>query len=141
MSRGSKSTRPAKRPLTRSEIMSRVGKADTEPEMRLRRALWARGYRYRLRLRLPGTPDLVFPSGKVAVFVDGCFWHGCPVHYRTPGTNAAFWDAKIRRNQERDRRADRELRATGWVVVRLWSHQIKEDPEGALEVVAEALGN
>ena len=109
--------------------------------MRLRRALWARGYRYRLRLRLPGTPDLVFPSGKVAVFVDGCFWHGCPVHYRTPGTNAAFWDAKIRRNQERDRRADRELRATGWVVVRLWSHQIKEDPEGALEVVAEALGN
>lgn len=116
---------------------------DTTPELRLRSALHGRGLRYRCDLRidlheLRVRPDVVFTRRKIAVFVDGCYWHGCPEHGATPQSNREYWLAKIARNQERDRRADHALRGAGWTVVRVWEH---DDPEMAAErVVAAAAG-
>ncbi|WP_433490601.1 very short patch repair endonuclease [Nocardia grenadensis] len=113
----------------RSRNMRANRRADTKPELALRRALHAQGYRYRkdLLLRLDGgvrvRPDVVFTSRKVAVFVDGCFWHVCPQHGRQPTTNDWYWAPKLRRNVERDRLADQALRAAGWVVIRVWEHE------------------
>ncbi len=118
--------------LTKSEQMARVRSKDTEPEQALRRALWAAGLRYRLRLKLPGTPDIVFPRAKVAVFIDGCFWHGCPVHYTRPATNSAFWSRKLGVNQERDRRVDRDLAEMGWTAVRVWEHEVASELDGVI---------
>src|SRR4051794_23694621 len=104
---------------------------DTAPEVALRSALHARGWRFRVDLPLRtrearSRPDIVFTRRGVAVFVDGCFWHGCPEHGVKPKANAAFWREKIHANRARDRRNDSDLRAAGWTVVRVWEH---EDPE------------
>jgi DNA mismatch endonuclease (patch repair protein) len=102
---------------------------DTKPELALRRALHGRGYRYRKDYRLDlagGTrvrPDIAFTARKVAVFVDGCFWHGCPQHGSRPAVNVWYWEPKLRRNAERDRAADAALAAAGWAVVRVWEHE------------------
>ena len=120
--------------------MSRQATRDTAPEMRLRRRLHALGLRYRVHLRpLPGvrrTTDIVFTRAKVAVFVDGCFWHSCPEHRTAPAANEAWWAAKLARNVERDLDTDRRLTAAGWLVVRVWEH---EDPAQAGARVAEAV--
>ena len=113
----------------RSETMRRVKSRDTSCEFALRRALHARGLRYSLRRRLPGSPDIVFTRARVAVFVDGCFWHGCPQHCRRPTGNAAYWRAKIARNMERDRRVAAELETLGWRVVRVWEHEVRKGAE------------
>jgi DNA mismatch endonuclease (patch repair protein) len=107
--------------------MARVRNRDTEPETALRRALWHLGLRFRVRSNLPGTPDLVFVGAKIAVFVDGCFWHGCPNHYTEPVRNAEFWRSKLLRNLERDRRVNEELDRLGWLVVRIWEHELTQD--------------
>ena len=110
----------------RSEIMRKVKGADTSPEIRLRKELWregARGWRLRSK-KLPGKPDLVFSKAGVAVFVDGCFWHGCPTCYRRPKTNRSYWDEKLKRNMKRDRRIAKELRSLGYRVIRVWEHEI-----------------
>lgn len=130
---------PRGRKLTKSEQMARVKRSETAPELALRRALWRRGLRYRLRPPLPGTPDLVFTSERVAVFVDGCFWHGCPEHYTSPRTNAEFWLAKIGTNRSRDARVDEELRRLGWRPVRIWEHAIERDVDKAVRVVIHEL--
>jgi len=100
---------------------------DTRPEMALRSAVHALGLRYRVGVRpLPGlrrTADLVFPRARVAVFLDGCFWHGCPEHCRPASRNAAFWEAKIAGNAARDADTDARLREAGWHVVRVWEHE------------------
>ncbi|ARL24953.1 very short patch repair endonuclease [Burkholderia pseudomallei] len=116
-----------KRKLTKSQQMARVRSRDTAPELALRRALWHQGLRYRLTLKLPGTPDLCFVSQRVAIFVDGCFWHRCPQHFCPPVHNAEFWAQKVTKNVERDRRVDAALSAAGWTVVRIWEHQVKSD--------------
>lgn len=102
-------------------------RADTKPETALRSALHARGYRYRkdFRLDLPlrrVRPDIAFTSRRVAVFVDGCFWHACPEHGSAPKSNEWYWSPKLARNVERDRAADAALEHAGWTVVRLWEH-------------------
>jgi DNA mismatch endonuclease (patch repair protein) len=102
--------------------MARVRSRNTDPERTLRRALWAAGLRYRVGFRLPGTPDVTFLGARVAVFVDGCFWHGCPEHYTAPVLNADFWRKKLARNRERDERVDMDLRALGWRSIRVWEH-------------------
>ena len=113
-------------PEKRSRIMSAVRAADTSPEMVVRRALHALGYRFRLHRRdLPGTPDIVLPRHRTAVFVHGCFWHhhqGCPKS-RLPTTNTEFWQRKIADNVRRDRRRARQLRAMGWRVLTVWECQ------------------
>lgn len=117
----------------RSFCMSRIRGRDTKAELALRKAAFALGLRYRLRSKLPGHPDLVFPGAKVAVFVDGCFWHQCPRHATYPRNNAAFWAAKISRNVERDRQVDELLKAAGWMVFRVWEHEVDNEPAAVAE--------
>ena len=113
-------------------------KRDTRPELALRSALHRLGVRYRVhRQAFSGadcTADVVFASVHIAVFVDGCFWHGCPEHGVRPRTNRDYWDAKIARNVARDRRNDEALDAAGWTVVRVWEH---EKPEEAAERISQ----
>lgn len=111
--------------MSRSEQMSRIRGTNTKPEVVLRSALWQAGLRYRLGIAVAGIrPDLVFPKQRVAVFVDGCFWHGCPLHYTRPRASAAFWEAKLRSNVERDARQTNLLESHGWRVVRVWEHEV-----------------
>ncbi|MBR8056241.1 very short patch repair endonuclease [Burkholderia dolosa] len=112
-------------------LMSRVRQHGTAPELLLRRALRNAGLHYRLKLSrpLPGRPDIIFAAHKLVVFVDGCFWHGCPIHGSKPKNNEEFWKNKLRRNQERDRAVDAELQANGWTVMRVWEHQTKRPEE------------
>lgn len=107
--------------------MSSIRGKDTKPEMRLRRALHAEGLRYRVHGKLPGRPDIVFASARLAVFLDGCWWHGCPQHFRMPESNTDFWRAKFDRNMERDRQVTAKLRAAGWSVIRVWEHEVNGD--------------
>lgn len=120
--------------------MSRQRSRDTEAEWSLRRILHARGLRYRVDAVLPGLPrrraDILFPRQKVAVFVDGCFWHGCPVHKTFPKSNAAWWAKKLARNVERDRETDAHLADLGWEVLRIWEH---DDPDRAADRVEAAV--
>lgn len=107
--------------------MSRQRTRDTEPELLLRRELHRRGLRYRVDAALPGMPrrraDILFTRAKVAVFVDGCFWHGCPTHKSTPVNNHAWWVDKLARNIERDGQTDANLRSLGWLAIRVWEHE------------------
>lgn len=100
---------------------------DTQPELRIRSALHRRGWRYRVNIRplqdVRRTADLVFPGRKVAVFVDGCFWHGCPEHYRPSSAHSEFWRAKLAANLERDDDTNARLREAGWTVIRIWEHE------------------
>jgi DNA mismatch endonuclease, patch repair protein len=112
----------------RSEIMRSVRNRDTAPEIRLRRALWKAGLRYRTRTRIEGAqPDITFLGKRVAVFVDGCFWHGCPRHYTNPVENAAFWRAKIEKNRTRDARNNEALENRGWTVLRFWECEVEKE--------------
>jgi len=121
-----------------------MGKAnrgrDTGPELRLRSALHRRGLRFRVNRRvtdsLRGSVDIVFRTARVAVFVDGCFWHKCPSHGTVPKANQDWWTEKLAGNVARDRRTDAALAAEGWTVVRVWEH---EDPEAAADRVAAVL--
>jgi DNA mismatch endonuclease, patch repair protein len=119
--------------------MVRQRRRDTRPELAIRRLLHAQGLRYRVDAPLPGMrrrADLVFGSARVAVFVDGCFWHGCPEHGTQPKRNAAWWATKIAANAERDRDTDRRLAADGWTAMRVWEH---ECPEVAAARITEAI--
>lgn len=126
--------------LTRSENMARIRGRDTAPELALRRALWARGLRYRVDFRTPGgRADIAVPAKTLAVFIDGCFWHGCPEHYVHPRSHRLFWDHKLRENVERDQRQTRRLLDEGWTVIRLWEHEVQEDPVAGAALIALAL--
>lgn len=127
-------------PETRSRVMSRIRSKDTKPELLLRRALFAAGHRgWRCHAKaVPGKPDLAFTRRKVAVFVDGRFWHGHP-DYFTPGKSGAYWDAKIARTQERDRAANEQLAAAGWTVLRFWDFEIEQELPRCVEEVTATL--
>ena len=126
-------------PEQRRRCMSRIRGRDTGPELRLRRALWARGLRYRVSYKLPGRPDIAFVGSRVAVFVDGCFWHGCPEHGVRPKTNTAFWDNKLEENRVRDVRVAEELENQKWKVIRFWEHQIMDDLDTVVDAVLKAI--
>lgn len=115
--------------------MSRIRGRDTKPEVLLRKALWETGLRYRLNYKLTGKPDLVFVGKRIAVFVDGCFWHGCPDHCQAPATNKRFWKEKLARNKTRDKDVNEALSAQGWSVLRFWEHDIKENLESCVKRV------
>jgi DNA mismatch endonuclease (patch repair protein) len=113
----------------------------TLPELTLRTALHRRGLRFRKDFKITGDgfavrADVVFPRRRLAVFVDGCYWHGCPEHFRMPSRNADYWAAKIARNEARDRRVTDSLAGAGWLVLRVWEH---EPVEQAADRVAEAV--
>lgn len=125
---------------SRRRIMQANRSRDTTPELALRRLLHAQGFRYRVAASpLKGvrrTADLVFGPARVAVFVDGCFWHRCPDHGTLPKTNSNYWKPKFERNVERDRETDALLAASGWISVRVWEH---EDPKRAADRVVRIL--
>ena len=121
--------------------MRKNGRRDTAPEIAVRSQLHARGLRFRkdMPVRVPGRvvrPDIVFSRARVAVFVDGCFWHCCPIHGNVPTKNRDYWVPKLARNQMRDRAVDEALRAAGWTVVRAWEH---EDPTGIAAKVEKTI--
>lgn len=124
-------------PKQRRRCMSSIRGRDTKPELILRKALWAQGLRYRLNNRLPGRPDIIFPGKKLAIFVDGCFWHRCPLHFQAPEANSLFWAEKIGRNVDRDREVDQRLRAQGWQVLRVWEHEIHESVAACVTRITE----
>ena len=94
--------------------------------------LWKRGLRYRIKSKLPGKPDILFPSCKLAIFVDGCFWHNCPIHGEIPKTNTSFWKKKIERNVERDKEVNALLQSQGWSVLRVWEHVINDSLDSVI---------
>lgn len=110
--------------------MSTLARRDTAPEITLRQELHRRGLRYRLQVKVPGnrrrTIDIAFSRQRVAVFVDGCFWHGCPKHATSPKSNSDWWRWKITGNQARDADTTALLERAGWTVVRVWEHEIFE---------------
>lgn len=119
--------------------MAAVRNKNTDIEMTLRRALWAEGLRYRLNSNLPGRPDIVFPGKKVAVFCDGCFWHGCPTCAEVPKTNRRFWSDKIGGNRLRDLQVTEELEDRGWEVLRYWGCEIQTNLPVIVNEVRTAL--
>ncbi|MCM2575864.1 very short patch repair endonuclease [Streptomyces meridianus] len=118
--------------------MSRQVSRDTSPELAVRRLLHASGQRYRLHRPVPGHPrrtiDIAFPGLKIAVFLDGCFWHGCPEHATQPKANAQWWRVKLDRNIARDAETSKSLTEAGWTVLRFWEH---EDPADVAARIAE----
>lgn len=121
-------------------VMQANKSRDTKPEKALRSAVHALGLRYRVAAKplagLRRTADLVFPAARVAVFLDGCFWHGCPQHHTVAAANAKFWADKVEGNRTRDRDTDQRLAEAGWVSVRVWEH---EDPSEAARRVREVV--
>ncbi|QOV46874.1 very short patch repair endonuclease [Streptomyces chromofuscus] len=111
--------------------MSRQLSRDTAPEVAVRRLLHASGLRYRVNVPVPGMPrrtiDIVFPKAKIAIFLDGCFWHGCPQHATHPKANSEWWRVKLDKNMARDIETTKHLTSEGWTVLRFWEHESVED--------------
>jgi DNA mismatch endonuclease (patch repair protein) len=124
----------------RSYAMSRIRRRDTLPELMLRRAVWAAGLRgYRIdRRTLPGRPDVSWSSKRVAVFVDGAFWHGHSSAFK-PGKSGPYWDKKIRRNMERDQESNVALEGMGWIVIRLWDFEVRKELEACVRRIETAV--
>lgn len=123
----------------RSEVMARIGGGNTSPEQAFRAALRKAGINYSSATRLLGRPDVVLRSSRTAIFVHGCFWHGCPDHYRAPSSRVSYWSRKLQINLARDRRVTRQLRREGWSVLVVWECRIKRDPDKAAERIRKYL--
>jgi DNA mismatch endonuclease Vsr len=126
----------------RSRIMSAIrSKSNKTTEVALARVLRNAGLTgWRRHLSLPGTPDFAFPKERIAIFVDGCFWHGCSRCYRAPKSNPEFWASKVAGNRARDARVARKLRRAGWSVCRIWEHSLIKSPDVAARKIARMLG-
>lgn len=119
-------------PTQRSALMSRIRGRDTKPEIALRSALRRSGVRFRSHLRIGGVEvDVAVPELRLALFVHGCFWHGCPQHYSAPASNREYWREKLEGNLARDRKQAEAVRAAGWTPVVVWEHSLKADSAGA----------
>ena len=109
----------------RSKIMAAIRSKNTKPELALRKALWSKGLRYRVHYGKEKI-DIAFPSKKLAIFVDGCFWHGCPIHSHVPKSNKSYWLPKLKKNIERDSAKNKRLMENGWKVLHFWEHELVE---------------
>jgi DNA mismatch endonuclease (patch repair protein) len=118
--------------------MSAIRSRNTKPEVTLRRALWSIGLRFRVHYCREKI-DIAFPSEKLAIFVDGCFWHCCPIHSHLPKSNRGYWLPKLRRNIERDKAKEDRLELQGWRIMRFWEHELVE-PDKVAEKVLNAIG-
>jgi len=115
-------------PKKRSLLMSHIRGKNTKPELVLRKTLWSIGFRYRINdPSVTGKPDLSSKKMMISIFVDGCFWHGCPNHGTIPMTHRKYWHRKILKNKARDLFVDRILERAGWIVIRIWEHEIEHD--------------
>lgn len=120
----------------RSHIMSTIRSRNTVPELSIKKALANMHFTYQPK-GLCGNPDFANRKEKIAIFVDGCFWHGCKKHFKQPTSNINFWRRKISKNMQRDRRVVRTLRARGWKVIRVWEHDVMENPAKLLRLFQE----
>lgn len=125
----------------RSRIMAAIrSRGNKATELTLAKLFRAAGLKgWRRHVAIAGRPDFIFRKQRVAIFVDGCFWHGCEKHCRMPASNRKYWRAKIQRNMLRDRDARNKLRADGWNVVRIWEHELKKNPASVLKKTSKAL--
>ena len=120
---------------SRSRVMSTIRSTDTGPEVALRKALWQNGLRYRKYYGVEKI-DIAFPSKKLAIFVDGCFWHQCPIHSHIPKSNQSYWMPKLAKNAERDAAKVQRLERAGWKVLRFWEHELN-DMDHIINVILE----
>lgn len=127
-------------PRQRTYNMSQIRGKNTTPEIKLRKMLFAGGIRgYRIHYKLPGKPDIVFVKKKIAIFVDGCFWHRCPIDFQEPATRKEFWMKKIQSNVDRDKMINEQLENDDWTVIRIWEHEIRKEPEEAVKKIIALL--
>jgi DNA mismatch endonuclease (patch repair protein) len=127
-------------PAQRQLNMSRIRAKNTGPEVKLRKMLFAERIRgYRIHHNLPGKPDIVFTKKKIAIFIDGCFWHKCPLCFQEPETRKEFWMKKIQSNVDRDKKVSAQLESEGWTIIRIWEHEVRKKPEDAVKRISEAL--
>jgi DNA mismatch endonuclease (patch repair protein) len=124
----------------RSQVMRMIRKTDSSPELVLRNYLRRASIPFRTYAALPGTPDIVIDRSKLAVFIHGCFWHGCPQHYRLPHSNVKYWSAKLAKNKARDRAIARKIRAMGWHTTVVWECQVRKDPRLVVVRLQKRLG-
>lgn len=123
----------------RSFTMSRIRGKNTTIELIFRKTVWGLGYRnYRIKNNIKGKPDLYFPKLKIAIFIDGCFWHKCPKCYKEPKSNKKYWINKIENNSARDKETTKQLQKTGIKVLRIWEHDIKNNPKKVYKKFEEA---
>ena len=124
----------------RTYNMSKIRGKNTGPEIKLRKLLWSKGIRgYRIHFKLPGKPDIVFTKKRIAIFIDGCFWHKCPVCFQEPETRKEFWIKKIRSNVDHDKKVNDLLQSEGWTIIRIWEHEIRKEPENAVKKIIALL--
>jgi len=119
--------------------MPRIRSENTGPELIIRRLLKKEGLKFKTGYKLKGKPDIIFSEHKTAVFIDGCFWHGCKKHRTFPQTRKNFWKEKINRNMQRDKDINRHYKKDGWKILRIWEHEIKKDAEKAAGKIVKFL--
>lgn len=125
----------------RSEIMSKVRSKDSRIEIEFRKELWQAGFRYRKNaIKYFGKPDIVLPKYKTVIFIDSCFWHGCKKHGSVPQTRKRFWEAKIKRNKQRDKEVNRYYKKLTWIFFRVWEHDLKSSLEKNVSEIAKKIG-
>ena len=126
-------------PIQRSYNMSRIRSKNTKVEILFRKLVWNKNLRrYRIKAKILGKPDLYFPKQKLAVFIDGCFWHKCPEDFIKPKSKNAYWDQKIESNIKRDKKINKELRQQSIKVIRFWEHEIEKNPEKCYSILRVA---
>ena len=124
----------------RGKLMASVRGSNTGIERKLRSSLWSAGIKgYRVNFKMRGTPDIYFPKSRLAIFVDGCFWHKCPKCYTKPKTNVAYWEKKVEENVKRDREVSSYLRKGGYKVIRIWEHEIRNAMDSVISRIAAEL--
>lgn len=129
-------------PADRTRTMQAVKSKDSKMEVKFRSSLWRRGFRFFKNVKsLPGKPDVVFPKKKIAIFLDSCFWHGCPLHLKLPVSNADYWRNKIEKNRNRDKEINTIYKEMNWKILRIWEHDLKTDFESCLVKVTQNLEN
>lgn len=127
-------------PEARTRTMRAVKSKDSKMEVKFRSALWRDGLRfYKNVKKLPGKPDIVFSKQRIVVFLDSCFWHGCPQHLRMPASNADYWQPKIERNKNRDTQINTYYSENNWKVFRIWEHELRTDFENQVLTIARAV--
>lgn len=129
-------------PDIRTRTMRGVKSKDSKMEVKFRSALWRSGLRfYKNAKNLPGKPDIVFPKLKIVVFLDSCYWHGCPLHLRMPKSNLDYWLPKIERNKKRDNEINVYYTENGWRIFRIWEHELKTDFDSQVLKISETVRN